>query len=108
RLLAVPSLRERYLEKVRTIATEDLDWKNIGPVVTSWRELIGPSVAEETRGLASFEQFQRATADEPAAEGGEGGGFGRGAIPLRAFADQRRAYLLSVLEKNDGDPAEGE
>src|SRR5690606_6214559 len=63
RLLAVPSLRDRYLEKVRTIARDDLDWKNLGPVVAAWRELIGPGIATETRGLVTAEQFGRMTAD---------------------------------------------
>src|SRR5690606_11412226 len=58
RLLAVPSLRKRYLENVRKIAEEDLDWKNLGPIVADFRELIGAEVAVDTRKLATTEQFE--------------------------------------------------
>ena len=40
KLLAVPSLRERYLTNVRTLAEKDLDWKNLGAVVARYRELV--------------------------------------------------------------------
>ena len=37
RLLAVPSVRARYLGYVRTIAIEWLDWKRLGPIVDSYQ-----------------------------------------------------------------------
>jgi hypothetical protein len=97
KVLAVPSLRARYLAKVRLIAEEWLDWKNLGPMVGRYRKLIEPVVAEETRGLSTYAAFQKATADD--APGNEGQPEGRGhEMSLREFADQRRAYLLNHPE----------
>jgi hypothetical protein len=92
RLLAVPSLRKTYLEHVRQIANESLDWKNLGPVVAQHRTLIEKEVELDTRKLESFEAFKRATADTT-----EAGSRGR-EMSLRAFADQRRKYLLEYKE----------
>jgi hypothetical protein len=89
RLLTVPSLRAKYLDHVRTIAEQSLDWNKLGPVVAQFRELIEHEVTADTRKLESFEAFERTTADAAA----EPGGRGR-EMPLRAFADQRRKYLL--------------
>lgn len=88
KVLAVPSLREKYLQNVRTIAEKSLDWKNLGPVVAQYRKLIEKEVEADTRKLDSFEAFKRTTADEPAP-----GVRGRD-MPLRLFADERRKYLL--------------
>lgn len=96
KLLAVPALRESYLAKVRTIAGESLDWKNLGPVVAKYRELVGKEVAADTRKLSTVEEFEKLTSDEPPAAVEEAPrGFGHGGMALRSFADQRRAYLLS-------------
>ena len=91
KLLAVPSLRAKYLEYVRTIAEKSLDWKNLGPVVAQYRQLIEKEVEADTRKLDPFEAFRRTTADTAAADGGR-------EMSLRAFADQRRKYLLSYKE----------
>ena len=97
RVLAVPSLRERYLRNVRTIAEEWLDWAKLGPVVAKYRAALEPFIAEETRSLASFEEFKRVTADAPGTDGGEAApGTRAGHMTLRAFADQRRKYLLEL------------
>jgi hypothetical protein len=101
KLLAVPSLRAKYLENVRTIAEKSLDWKNLGPVVAQYRKLIEKEVQIDTRKLDSFEDFQRLTADTaaPNARGRE--------IPLRAFADERRKFLLAYKEPKAGPAAAG-
>jgi hypothetical protein len=93
KILAVPKYRERYLRNVRTIAEELLDWKTLGPVVAQYRSLIEHEVEIDTRKLESFETFLRVTADEPTEERGRGR-----EMPLRTFADQRRAYLLDHAE----------
>lgn len=93
KVLAVPSLRTRYLEHVRTLAGEDLDWNKLGPVVAQFRQLIESEVQADTRKLESFEAFQRFTSPEPAP-----GARGR-ELPLRSFADQRRAFLLNYQER---------
>jgi hypothetical protein len=87
KLLAVPALRAKYLANVRTIAEKSLDWKALGPVVAQYRALLEKEVEADTRKLESFASFQRVMADTP----GTGGGRG---MTLRAFADQRRAFLL--------------
>ncbi|MGE5191156.1 MAG: CotH kinase family protein [Deltaproteobacteria bacterium] len=100
RVLAVPKLRERYLQHVRTIAEESLDWKVLGPVVARYRALIEKEIEADTRKLESFEEFQKATADNAEAPEGPGG---RRTLSLRAFADQRRAYLLKMTDTANAD-----
>lgn len=99
KLLAVPSLRARYLQNVRTIADKSLDWKNLGPVVAQFRKLIEKGVEIETRKLDSFEDFKRLTSDEASSNvrGRE--------IPLRAFADARRKFLLDYKEPKPASAA---
>jgi hypothetical protein len=79
KVLAVPSLRAKYLAYVRQIAEKSLDWAHLGPVVAGYRNLIGAEVARETHKLFSTEEFVRATSDTGT---------------LRTFIDQRRQFLL--------------
>ncbi|MBX9583414.1 MAG: CotH kinase family protein, partial [Gemmataceae bacterium] len=91
KVLAVPALRAQYLKNVKTIAEKSLDWKALGPVVAQYRKLIEKEVEADTRKLESFEAFQHVTAaDATAARDRD--------FPLRAFADQRRKYLLGYQE----------
>ena len=76
KLLAVPALRERYLGYVRDIATKWLDSEMLGSRVARYQELIREYVVADTRKLESFEDFLT------------------GPELFRAFADQRRAFLL--------------
>jgi spore coat protein CotH len=92
KVLAVPSLRAKYLQNIKTIAEKSLDWKNLGPVVAQYRALIEMEVEADTRKLSSFGAFKQMTAEEA-----NTGGRTR-AIPLRAFADQRRKYLIDYKE----------
>ncbi len=96
RLLAVPSLRTRYLQNVRTIATDWLDWKNLGPVVEQYRTLVEKEVEIDTRKLASTAAFKRAVSDSTEAQPETPGR--RPSQSLRTFADQRRKYLLNHPE----------
>jgi spore coat protein CotH len=96
RLLAVPSLRERYLDHVRTIAEKSLDWSKLGPVVAQYRALIEKEVESDTRKLATFAAFQAATSDTPPTDETRRGGHG--AMNLREFAEKRSAYLLSRIK----------
>jgi hypothetical protein len=96
RLLAVPALKERYLQHVRTIAQDWLDWQKLGPIVAQYRKLIEKEVEIDTRKLSTLAAFQRSTADAlPKEAAGPGRGMG---LSLRAFAEQRRAYLLNYAE----------
>jgi hypothetical protein len=94
KVLAVPSLRTRYLRNVKTIAEKSLDWKNLGPVVAQYRALIEKEVQADTRKLESYTDFLRFTADSAESATSQG----RGPMILRSFADQRRKYLLDHPE----------
>lgn len=85
KLLAVPSFRARYLAYVRDIAEKHLDWATLGPIAEKYHTLIAAEVKADTRKLESTEAFSKGLTGD--AESG-------GPIPLKAFADQRRAYLL--------------
>ena len=103
KVLAVPSLRVRYLQHVHTIAKESLDWKKLGPVVAQYRSLIEKEIEADTRKLSSFADFQKATADVVAKEPNDKAesepprrfGPPHHSVSLRAFADQRREFLLN-------------
>jgi spore coat protein CotH len=88
RLLAVPSLKKRYLEHVRAIADESLDWKNLEPVVSAYVKLVGKEIENDTRKLTSYKEFEENVSSTPT----EGS---RGHMGLKQFADERRAFLLN-------------
>ena len=88
KVLAVPALRRRYLEHLKTIATTGLDWKTLGPVVDQCRSLIEEEVRTDTRKLDSFEAFQQATSAKPI------GDEEQPAPSLKGFVEQRRRFLL--------------
>jgi len=93
KLLAVPSLRAKYLGYVRQIATQWLDWSKLGPVAKQYHSLITDDVKKDTRKLDSTEDFLKGMNED--LEGG--GGFGgRGTISLQSFAEQRRTFLLKT------------
>jgi hypothetical protein len=102
KLLAVPSLRARYLEHVRTIAEDWLDWKKLGLVVADYRTLIERAVEEDTRKLSSVAAFRETVADSVAT--GSAPMRGRMGMALRTFADQRRKYLLGYRDEKAGQP----
>lgn len=93
KILAVPQYRTRYLQHVRTIADESLDWKNLGLVVAQFRSLIEGELKQDTRKLEPFDAFVRTTANEVEATERRGR-----EMPLRQFADQRRSFLLNHAE----------
>jgi len=86
KLLAVPHLREQYLRNIRTIALA-MDWQRTGPIVEQLRELIQEYVKADTRKLATYDSFQRATRGEI----GEGEENENG---LRYFFETRSKFLL--------------
>jgi len=96
KLLAVPSLRQRYLGYVREMATAWLDWKTLGPVAERYHALIAPYVEADTRKLDSLEAFQSSLAGGDSSESGFG--RGRSRAGLQAFAAARRAYLRKVTD----------
>jgi len=80
KLLAVPALKTRYAGYVKDIAQRWLDWKVLGPMVAKHRALIEAEVMRDTKKLTTNEQFTSGIDAETAS--------------LKAFADQRRAFLL--------------
>ncbi len=85
RLLAVPSLRARYLGYVADIAQKWLDWNQLGPRAERYRALIDADVARDTRKVTSTDAFRGAIG---AADDSSG-------TTLRGFAMRRRAALLA-------------
>jgi hypothetical protein len=101
---------------LRQIAQEDLDWNNLGPIVSQLRESVAEQVRLDSRKLSRTEDFFSTTADadipqappqanagvgespnRPGPVGREGRGPG-GSNALKQFAVQRREYLLNHPE----------
>ena len=98
KLLAVPSLRARYLGYVREIAEKWLDWQKLGPLAQQYHALIAADVRADSHKLDAWDAFTGALTSNDTT-GGESGRSGPGPgrpITLKNFADQRRAYLLRV------------
>jgi hypothetical protein len=92
KLLAVPSLREKYLRYVRTIAEDSLDWRKLGPLVEQYEALIAKEIEADTRKLTSFTAFEQAIAETA------DGSPDRRHPSLFNFAQGRRKYLLEKTE----------
>ena len=96
KLLAVPSLRKRYLQNVRTIARDGLDWKNLAPLVEQYRAQIEKEVEADTRKLDSYAAFKaQLEIEAPKADAPPPAPGGRGGVSLRQFIEQRRNFLLN-------------
>jgi len=91
KLLAVPRLKQKYLEYVRTIAEESLDWQKLQPVVAGYEKLISAEIEADTRKLTSYDEFKQ-TVSGDAAEGP------RPHMSLKQFAEKRREFLLNHPE----------
>jgi hypothetical protein len=91
-LLAVPALKARYLQLVRTMAEEWLDWDKLGPRAAQWQGLIGDDVKTDTRKLYSFDAFANGVSEDSEEQGFRGP---RRGISLKNFVEQRRTFLLS-------------
>ena len=102
KLLAVPSLRARYLGYVRDIAGRWLDWDKLGPIAAQYHGLIAGDVRIDTRKLNSTDDFLKGLTED--IQGNGGGPFGgHGTISLKNFADQRRAFLLKTPDVRDAE-----
>ncbi|MEW4528359.1 CotH kinase family protein [Maioricimonas sp. JC845] len=97
RLLAVPELRAKYLQYVREIAEESLDWDRVGPIVEQHARLIESEVAADTRKLETLEAFRQATGLEASGDDGRS---------LQSFFEQRRTFLLEYQEPDESTPQE--
>jgi hypothetical protein len=95
KLLAVPALRTRYLEMVREIATDWLDWNKIEPIAKQYQALIDGEVEKDTRKLSSTDAFRNGFTEDTEEAGFRGP---RRSLSLKSFVEKRRAYLLSHPE----------
>src|SRR5205814_1740629 len=77
KLLAVPSLRTKYLGYIHKIAQDSLDWNKIGPVAQDYQQLIAADIKTDTRKLDPTEDFEKNVTENVGGRGGPGGG-GRG------------------------------
>lgn len=107
KLLAVPAYRTRYLSLVGEIAEQWLDWPKLGPIAKQYQAVIAEAVEADTRKLNSTQAFrdsvegpavavavaEKSVVGEGPGPGGRGGE--RSTISLKAFAEQRRAFLLN-------------
>ncbi len=82
KLLAVPALRARYLGYVRDIAEKWLDWSRLGPIAQQYHVMIDADVKRDTRKLETYDDFLTSVEGGPRS--------------LKAFAEQRRAFLLEL------------
>jgi hypothetical protein len=99
RVLAVKNLRSRYLGYVKQIATESMDWKQLGPVAAKYHALIADEVATDTKKLYSTARFEQSLDD--------GGTSDPSRMSIKEFVEKRRAFLLSHPEvKNAALPAQ--
>ncbi len=85
KLLSIPKLQTRYLQYMRTIATDHMDWKKMGPQVEQFRDLIAKEVKADTRKLTTWDAFQTATNTKSPTKAGS----------LREFFEKRTEFLLN-------------
>ncbi len=78
KLLAVPSLRAKYLGYVQDISTKWLDWSVLGPVIEQHRALIAADVAKDTKKVTTTDAFTSSI---------DG---------LKAFVEGRRTHLDGI------------
>lgn len=104
RLLAVPSLRKKYLENVQTIARDVLDWNKLEPQVRNYEALIDNELQADTRKLSSHAAFKQALANESAPAPAEQQPR-RPTMSLKSFVEQRQKFLLNYREPEKSDAA---
>jgi hypothetical protein len=98
RLLKLPHFKAQYLEHVREIAEQDLDWQHLGTIVAAERALIEEAVKADTRKLGTTDDFLNATSPEPAKTPSASPDERPRGMSLRDFAEKRRKYLLEYKE----------
>lgn len=95
RLLAVPSLRTRYLQYIKEMTTTWLNWDRLGPMARRYHALIDADVQRDTRKLESYEHFKAMLEEDRELMWTRGPVL---RIGLKNFVDQRRAFLLNHPE----------
>jgi hypothetical protein len=92
KLLAVPSLRTRYLGYVQAIAETWLDWNKLGPLAREYQSLIAADIQADTRKLYPTEAALKGLTSDLEEHGFRGL---RRSLSLQSFVEQRRAFLLN-------------
>ncbi|MEZ6119692.1 MAG: CotH kinase family protein [Pirellulaceae bacterium] len=85
-LLAVPALKQRYLQCVKTIAQDSLDWSELQNSIAAYRSLIQEEVQQDVKKTTSTDAFINATRTDDSDESPGS---------LKSFFEGRRKYLLS-------------
>jgi spore coat protein CotH len=99
RLLAVPSLRAKYLANMKTIARDWMSWEKLGPMAATYQALIAEDVKKDTRKLDTTEAFTAGLTVDREEEGGWGGRPGSApAMSMKTFVENRRKFLLEYKE----------
>ena len=101
KLLSVPVLRTRYLEYVRDISENWLNWNKLGPIAKRYHNLIAADVSKETHRATSYVHFVQELDQDPT----PGSRDGDAAPSLKDFITERSAYLLKddrVMGRSDG------
>lgn len=97
KLLAVPEYRTRYLQNIRELAEQWMDWNRLQPLVSGYAALIDREVAADTKKLTTYEAFRAGLGlSKPAANANTVPS--REGLDLKSFVTQRKAYLLSHAE----------
>ena len=87
-MLREPRWQERYFAHMRTAIADFWDWNVLGPMVTTYQDLIRAEVIADNKKLYSTLQFTQNVTQNVV--------LGRRPVPgLKPFVDQRRSYLLS-------------
>ena len=86
KMLVVPEFRTKYLEYVRDIAKNTLNWDKVGPKADAFRALIAKDVQSDTRKLYSNEQFESSFKDAKEPSSPE---------TIKGFIQRRREFLLN-------------
>jgi hypothetical protein len=81
KLLNVPSLRAKYMQYMREIATKWLDWKTLEPLAMKYQAMIAADVKADVHKIDSNGQFDS------------------GIAALRNFADRRRVQILNYPQR---------
>jgi spore coat protein CotH len=99
RLLAVPSLRAKYLGYMKQIAETWMTWNKLGPMAERYQSLIAADVKTDTRKLDSTAAFTDGVTVDREEEQGWGRPGGAPAMSLKTFVEERRKFLLSYSSK---------
>jgi hypothetical protein len=89
KLLAVPSLRSRYLGYVRDIAEKWLDWGRIEPLAKKYQALIADDVEKDTHKLYSIDAFRNGLTTDVEEQGGRGP---RQTMSLKSFVESAGSF----------------